>query len=67
MFESSAGRFKVTFCKHLIKEELSRKHELSQRQLLAIDYIKDHGSISNTEYRTIKGFQTEQLLEILKK
>lgn len=66
VFESNAGRFKVTFFKQLVKEQDIKKQELSERQLLAIGYIKDHGSISNMEYRTITGVSNRTALRDLK-
>lgn len=52
-FESSLGRFRVTFFKQPMPSKIFQKQELSKRQLLAVDYIKEHGSISNTEYQNI--------------
>lgn len=52
-FESSSGRFSVTFFKHPVKNKDLKKQELTKRQLLAVDYVKEHGSISNTEYQTL--------------
>lgn len=65
-FESNAGRFKVTFFKQIVKEQHIEKYGLSERQLLAIQYIKDHGSISNAEYQTITGVSDRTALRDLK-
>jgi ATP-dependent DNA helicase RecG len=53
LFESTSGLFRVTFFKPLITNKNDEKQELSKRQLLAIEYIKEHGSISNTEYQNV--------------
>lgn len=65
-FESNAGRFKVTFFKHPIIEKYPQTHNLSNRQLLAVQYIKDHDSISNAEYQTITGVSSRTALRDLK-
>ena len=54
-FISEPGRFKVIFYKELITDDYLKKLHLSKRQLDAIAYIKEHGSISNTTYQTLAG------------
>ena len=70
-FESTAGRFKVTFFKQPITEQPSAEHppkteDLSARQLLAIEYVKKHGSISNAEYQTLTGVSRQTAFRDLK-
>lgn len=65
-FESSAGRFKVTFFKQVSIEKPLNKHLLSQRQLSAIEFVKKHGSISNAEYQTVTGVSDRTALRDLK-
>ncbi len=48
-----SGRFQVTFFKKNLVESSLKKHQLSKRQLLAVEFINEHGSISNTEYQNI--------------
>ncbi len=52
-FESTSNRFRVTFFKDFLTHEQLKKLGLSPRQLKAIAYIKEHGSISNSEYQRI--------------
>lgn len=52
-FLSEPGRFRVIFYKELLTEERLRKMELSARQVKAVLYVKEHGSISNSEYQKI--------------
>lgn len=65
-FESMAGRFKVTFFKQVLVEQPFKKYRLSERQLLAIEYVKEHGSISNAEYQTVTGVSNRTALRDLK-
>lgn len=65
-FESIAGRFKVTFFKQVLAEQPFKKYQLSERQLLAIEYVKEHGSISNAEYQTVTGVSNRTALRDLK-
>lgn len=53
-FESKTGHFQVTFYKptYTVSQDL-KKIGLSERQLKAIDYVNQHGSINNTEYQNI--------------
>lgn len=52
-FLSESGRFLVIFYKESLTEERLRKMELSVRQIKAVFYVKEHGSISNTEYQQL--------------
>ncbi|HEX4044920.1 MAG TPA: ATP-binding protein, partial [Gammaproteobacteria bacterium] len=52
-FISESGRFRVTFYKEFLTEEHLKKIGLSKRQIKAVSYAKEHGSISNSEYQEI--------------
>jgi len=52
-FISEHGRFKLIFYKHMFDEANLIKQGLSERQIQAVIYAKEHGSISNTEYQSI--------------
>lgn len=54
-FISEPGRFKAIFYKEFITRDYLKKSHLSKRQLDAIAYVKEHGSISNTEYQSLTG------------
>lgn len=54
-FRSESGHFSLSFYKKVLTEESFNKMELSERQLKAVAYTKEHGSISNAEYQTIAG------------
>jgi ATP-dependent DNA helicase RecG len=70
-FISESGHFKLSFHKQLFTDEFLKKLELSERQLKAISYIKEHGKITNTEYQAIanisKRTATRELNELKKK
>jgi ATP-dependent DNA helicase RecG len=52
-FVSESGRFRVTFYKELFAEQQLKKMALTTRQIKAVAYVKEHGSISNSEYQEI--------------
>jgi ATP-dependent DNA helicase RecG len=54
-FTSEQGRFRLTFHREVLAEGLLMDMGLSERQLLAVSYVKEHESISNTEYQRIAG------------
>ena len=64
-FESASGRFSVTFFKQLITKHPIIKQGLSERQLLALEYVKEHGSISYTEYQNVTGVSRRTALRDL--
>lgn len=70
-FISESGRFKLIFNKQLITDQYLKKMDLSKRQLDAIAYTKDHGSISNAEYQDVTGVSkrtaTRELNELTSK
>lgn len=65
-FESGSGRFCVVFSKQLVKNKLFEKHDLSDRQLIGIEFIKQHGKIANTDYQKITGVSRRTALRDLK-
>jgi ATP-dependent DNA helicase RecG len=48
-FISELGRFRLVF----YRQDFNKKSEFSKRQLLAIEYVKNHGSISNAEFQSL--------------
>lgn len=54
-FTSESGRFRLIFHKETNTEDRLRNMGLSERQLLAVFYLKEHKTISNTEYQKIAG------------
>jgi len=54
-FTSEPGRFRLTFHKEVLAEDRLRNKGLSERQLLAVAYTKEHETISNSDYQTIAG------------
>ncbi len=51
-FDSKLGRFQVVFFKQPNEQPLQNAL-FSKNQLLAIQYVKEHGSISNLEYQNL--------------
>jgi ATP-dependent DNA helicase RecG len=68
VFTSESGRFRLTFHRELLAGERLRNMGLSERQLLAVSYVKEHGAISNAEYQSIarisKSTATRELKEL---
>jgi ATP-dependent DNA helicase RecG len=54
-FTSESGRFRLTFHREVLAEDRLRNKGLSERQLLAVAYTKEHETISNSDYQTIAG------------
>jgi len=67
-FTSEPGRFRLTFHRDVFTEDRLRNMGLSERQLLAIAYTKEHETISNTDYQAIakvsKSTATRELNEL---
>jgi ATP-dependent DNA helicase RecG len=65
------GGFLITIFKNQLTEEPLRKVGLNGRQLKAVAYVKEHGSISNAEYQKInnigKTMATEELQQLVNK
>ncbi len=54
-FREDVGGFLVVFSKDLLSEDRLRALGLSDRLVAAVNYVKEHGSIGNQEYRAIAG------------
>jgi ATP-dependent DNA helicase RecG len=61
----------VTLFKDNLTEEQLKKHGLNQRQIKAVEYVKEKGKITNSEYQTInsvsKRTATNDLTELATK
>ncbi len=55
IIDENQGGLRVVFLKDIYTEEYLRKLEINERQVKAILYIKEHGSISNRLYQEITG------------
>jgi len=70
-FISEMGRFKLIFHKEQLTDKQLNKMGLSERQLKAINYLKEQGSITNTEYQEVTGVSkrtaTRELSELISK
>lgn len=65
LFEIKSGSLVVTIRKYKFTE--FRKGELNERQQKAIDYLKEHGKITNKEYLQINpGIKRHTALKDLK-
>ena len=53
LIEEEQGGFSITFFRDVYTEELLKKHSLEGRQVKAILYIKEHGSINNAQYQEL--------------
>lgn len=53
VFEELAGGLQVTLMKDIYTEEYLRKLNLNERQVKAVLYIKEHGSITNSNYQQL--------------
>lgn len=65
-FSSEQGRFRLTFHRQILTEDLLKSMGLSKRQLLAISYVKAHETISNAEYQSIAGISKSTATRELK-
>ena len=52
-FTSEPGRFRLIFYREGLTEDRLKNMGLSERQISAIMYTKEHETISNTEYQMI--------------
>lgn len=52
-FVSDSGHFRLTLYKQYFTADYLNKLGLSSRQVTAVAYLKEHGSISNTKYQSI--------------
>ena len=58
-FEESQGALWVTFRKDILTEEYLRSLGLNERQVRAVFWVKEKGSITNREYRQLTGLSDE--------
>jgi len=58
-FENEQGGFRVTFAKDPYTPERLRQMGLNERQVKAVMYVKERGSISNREYRELNAVSDE--------
>lgn len=69
-FITDSSRFRLVFYKQF-NEEILKKLGLTKRQLSAIAYVRQHGSITNTEYQSISNISkptaTRDLIILKKK
>jgi ATP-dependent DNA helicase RecG len=54
-FESTPTQFSVTFRKDILTDERLRRMGLTARQVSALRYIRERGSISNSEHQALTG------------
>ena len=59
VFAHWQGCFRVTFLQDPYTPERLRKLGLNERQIKAVLYVKEHGEISNREYRRLTGVSDE--------
>ena len=55
IFEEFAGGFQVTFSKKGFTLEFLRMSGLNERQITAVEYLQNNGSINNQTYQSITG------------
>lgn len=71
LIELEQGGFGITFLKEKYTNKSTPLEELEDRQRKAILYIREHGSISNTQYRELAGVSkrtaTRDLQELIEK
>jgi len=71
LIEEEQGGFGITFLKDIYTKEHLWKQGLEARQINALLYIKEHGSISNTQYQRLtnvsKRTATRDLQELMAK
>ena len=65
-FANWQGGFRVTFLQDPYTPERLRKLGLSERQIKAVLYVKEHGKITNTKYQEITGVRKRQASNDLK-
>lgn len=54
-FVSDIWSFQVIFYKNRLSDELLKKQGLSERQLKAVAYAREHGKITNSQYQRLSG------------
>jgi ATP-dependent DNA helicase RecG len=59
LLEEQQHGFQVTFRKDIYTEEYLRSISLNDRQIHSVAYVKEHGQITNREYRDMAGLSDE--------
>lgn len=71
VIEEEQGGMSVTFLKDIYTEEYLRTQNINERQIKAVLYVKEHGSITNKKYQQINGIgktlATEELQNLVNK
>jgi ATP-dependent DNA helicase RecG len=71
VIEEDQGGIRVTFKKDIYTEEYLRTQNINERQIKAILYVKEHGSITNTVYQSInnlgKSVSATELTDLVNK
>ncbi|PWD97492.1 ATP-binding protein [Marinilabilia rubra] len=71
IIESTSGGISITLQKNAIKEKGPISKDLNQRQLTAIEFLKENGTISNKTYQELckvsKATATRDLAELVEK
>lgn len=69
--EEVAGGIQITFLKNTLPGEYFKKFKLNERQIKALEFVKEKGSITNTAYQTInnttKKTSTRDLQDLVEK
>jgi len=70
-FDADAFQFRVRFLKDPYTPERLRKMALNERQIKAVLYVKEHGSISNRAYQQLTGISkrtaSDELSDLVEK
>lgn len=71
VIEENQGGISIIFLKDIYTEDYLRKLDINERQVKALLYIKEHGSITNTEYQRLnnlkKSVSTTDLFDLSEK
>jgi ribosomal protein L44E len=65
-FEERAGQFVTTIWREWLTEEVMAGLGLSDRQQIAVNYLKVHGRITNKEYKELTGVTDRTVLREFK-
>lgn len=71
IIEEEQGGISVTFLKDIYTEDYLKKQNLPSRQINALLYVRQHGSINNAEYQQLENISkrtaTRDLQELMDK
>ena len=65
LIEEDQGGIRVTFLKDIYTEEHLRTLDLNERQMKAMQYIKENGQITNADYQKVTGISRRTALRDL--